>query len=81
VGPILTTLDQSLADKLDEMGNSTDPSQHEKLAGEARGLISQYESFVTSNELIGQLDKNPFVPLQIQKTLVATLEALKKSVR
>ena len=81
VEPILTTLDQSLADKLDELGNSDDASQHQKLAGEARQIIDRYESFVGSNNLISQLDQNPFVPLQIQKTLTATLAALKKSVR
>ena len=56
-------------------------SQHQKLAGEARQIIDRYESFVGSNNLISQLDQNPFVPLQIQKTLTATLAALKKSVR
>jgi len=81
VEPILTSLDQTLADKLDEMGNSTDPAQHQKLAGEARQLIDKYESFLASEPLIAQLDENPFVPLQIQKTVTATLEALKKSVR
>jgi len=81
VEPILTTLDQSLADKLDEMGNSSSATEHQKLAGEARQLIDKYESFLSSDPLIPQLDKNPFVPLQIQKTLTATLEALKKSVQ
>ncbi|MBV8913217.1 MAG: hypothetical protein JOZ05_09290 [Acetobacteraceae bacterium] len=81
VEPILTTLDQSLADKLNELGNNDDPSQHDKLAGEARKIIDKYESFLSSDKLIPQLDQNPFVPLQIQKTLTATLEALKKSVR
>jgi len=81
VGPILTSLDQSLATKLDEVGKNTDPGQHEKLVGEAQQIIGKYESFIASDPLIPQLDQNPFVPLQIQKTLTATLEALKKSVR
>ena len=81
VEPILTSLDQSLATKLDEVGKNTDPGQHQKLVGEAQQIIGKYESFIASDPLIPQLDQNPFVPLQIQKTLTATLEALKKSVR
>ena len=81
VAPILTSLDQSLASKLEEVGKNTDPAQHDKLVGEAKQIIDRYESFLASDSLIPQLDQNPFVPLQIQKTLTATLEALKKSVR
>jgi len=81
VEPILTSLDQSLASKLDEVGKNTDPEQHKKLVGEAQKIIGKYESFIASDALIPQLDQNPFVPLQIQKTLTATLGALKKSVR
>lgn len=80
VAPIMTTLDQALAAKLDEAGKSSDGAEQQKLLGEARQMIGQYESFVTGNDLLSQLDANPFVPLQTQKTLVATLGALKKSV-
>lgn len=80
VAPILTTLDQSLAAKLDEAGKSNDGAEQQKLLGEARQIIGQYESFVTGNNLLSQLDNNPFVPLQTEKTLTATLGALKKSV-
>ena len=80
VAPILTTLDQTLATKLEEAGKSSDGAEQQKLLSEARQMIGQYESFVTGNDLLAQLDANPFVPLQTQKTLVATLGALKKSV-
>lgn len=80
VAPIMTTLDQALATKLDEAGKSSDGAEQQKLLGEARQMIGQYESFVTGNDLLAQLDDNPFVPLQTHKTLVATLGALKKSV-
>jgi hypothetical protein len=80
VAPIMTTLDQTLASKLEDAGKSADGAEQQKLLGEARQMIGQYESFVTGNDLLTQLDANPFVPLQTQKTLVATLGALKKSV-
>ena len=48
---------------------------------EAQQIIGRYESFVAGDNLIAQLDNNPFIPLQIQKTVVATLAALKKAVR
>lgn len=80
VAPILTTLDQSLAGKLDQAGKSGDGAEQQKLLGEARQMIGEYESFVSGSSLLAQLDDNPFVPLQTQKTLTATLGALKKSV-
>ncbi len=43
IEPILTRLDQSLASKLDEVGKSTDPAQHQKLVGEAQQIIGRYE--------------------------------------
>ncbi len=80
IGPIMGSLDQSLASKLDEVAQNTDPGQHAKLVAEARKIISGYESFLAGEPLIAQLDSNPFVPLNIHKTLSATLQALDKSV-
>ena len=78
--PILTTLDQQLASKLEEAGGANDAAEQQQLLGEARQIIGRYETFVNGNSLFADLDNNPFVPLQTQKTLAATLAALKKSI-
>ncbi len=80
VDPIMGSLDQRLGAKLDEVAQNANPGQHAKLVQEARAIISGYESFIAGEPLIAQLDSNPFVPLSIQKTLSATLQALSKSV-
>jgi hypothetical protein len=51
------------------------------LVSEARSLIDGYSKHVASDETIAALDKNPFVPLSIQKTMTATLAALSKAIR
>ena len=79
VEPMMETLDHSLAEKLDEIA-SAPAADHPKLVGEARQIISRYESYLAGEPLISQLDSNPFVPLSIQKTLTATLAALGKAV-
>jgi hypothetical protein len=80
VGPVMAALDESLADKLDEATNATDPAQRTKLVLEARDIITRYQQFVAGESLLGDLDDNPFVPLAIRQTMTATLTALAASV-
>jgi hypothetical protein len=80
VSPILETLDESLADKLDAAINATDPAQRTELVTEARGIMERYQAFIDREEIIASLDTNPFLPLTIQQTLSATLSALSKAV-
>jgi hypothetical protein len=80
VAPVLTTLDESLADKLDEAMNAADPEQHRKLVGEARTIIDRYTAYVNGEALLADLDDNPFLPLTIKPTLTATLATLHKTI-
>jgi hypothetical protein len=80
VEPIMGQLDESLAEKLDEVSSNSDPATHAKLVDEAKKIIAGYESYLASEPLIASLDKNPFVPLSIQATLTASLAALSKVV-
>ncbi len=79
VEPVLGTLDEALAHKLDECAKATDAVTHGKIVQEAREIIGRYEGYLASEQLIAKLDANPFEPLAIQKTLTATLETLSKS--
>jgi hypothetical protein len=80
VAPLMDTLDDSLADKLDEVTNATDPALRTQLVAEAREIITRYTG-VLSNPVVADLDTNPFVPMSIQKTLSATLTGLSAAVR
>jgi hypothetical protein len=80
VAGILTTLDDSLSEKLNEVAGATDISQRSKLIGEARGIMERYQSYLASEPLIADLDNNPFVPLAIRQTVSTTLSALENVV-
>jgi len=80
VAPVLTSLDESLADKLDEVANATDPTVRAGLVAEAKAIMQRYQDYLSSESLIADLDDNPFVPLSIQQTVSATLSALEKAV-
>ena len=80
VEPMLGTLDHSLAEVLDEVAKSTDGTEQAKLVKDAQTIIGKYEAFLAGEPLIKKLDKNPFLPMQIEATLTKTLEALSKSV-
>ncbi|HET8995252.1 MAG TPA: hypothetical protein VFN42_01155 [Acetobacteraceae bacterium] len=80
VAPVLETLDESLADKLDEVANTTDATARAELVTEAKAIMQRYQSYLSSETLIADLDDNPFSPLTIQQTISATLSALEKAV-
>ena len=80
VAPLLESLDESLADKLDEATNATDATKRAALIAEAREIMTKYQAAL-SNPVIADLDNNPFVPLSIQKTLSATLTGLSAAIR
>ena len=80
VEPVLQTLDDSLSNALSKAAAATDPAERQKQTQQAQALIAKYQQFVAGNPIISHLDKNPFVPLAIEKTLTATITALSASV-
>ena len=72
---ILKTLDETLADKLDQALNAEGESRT-AFHQEARGVVARYLQFLKSNPLAIDLDDNPFVPLQVNKNLTTTLTLL-----
>jgi hypothetical protein len=81
VAPVLSELDESLADKLDEAGNAADPAIRSPRVAEAKAIMQRYTSFLSSTPVIAALDENPFVPLAIRPTLSAALTTLAAAVR
>lgn len=81
VDALMTALDESLAEKLDEVNQATDAAQRAQLVQQARQIMQRYESYLAGEPLVARLDANPFVPVAIEKTLTATLAALSKAVR
>ena len=80
VSPVLATLDESLADKLDEVTNAADPAERTRLVGEARAIMQRYAAYVGRDKMITDLDGNPFVPLKIRQTILTTIADLSKTV-
>ena len=80
VAPVLEALDESLADKLDEATNATNPATRAKLVEEAKAIIQRYQAYLVGEPVIIALDTNPIAPLAIQTTLTTTLTALAKAV-
>lgn len=78
---MLSTLDQSLAEKLDEVNQAANAGDRARLVGEAQEIMQRYQDYLSSEPLIAKMDSNPFAPVAVHKTLTATLAALSKTVR
>jgi len=81
VAPVLATLDEELADKLDDVANAADPEKRTKLITEAKATIARYENYVTSEKLLADLDDNPVVSLALRDTITKTLAVISATVR
>ncbi len=78
-GRVLSSLDASLADKLAELANAGDASQHATLIAEARQIAQRYAAYVANEPMIAALDANPFVSIAIQDTVSSSLSELTKA--
>jgi hypothetical protein len=81
VAPVLSSLDERLANALDDATNEADPVKRAKLVSEAKKIIIDYTSFLERTSTISDLDSNPFVPLNINDLLSNTLSTLAKAIR
>jgi hypothetical protein len=70
-------VDERLLDKLDEALSAKDETTRAALQAEAKGLVDEYAAFVNGDEVLKDVDANPFVPVAIFKTLSGTLNVLK----
>jgi hypothetical protein len=80
VAPVLATLDESLADTLDDATNATDPAKRAELVKAAKDIMQRYAQYLTSEPLIKDLDENPFLPLSIRATVGGTISTLSKAI-
>jgi len=80
VTPLLDELDDTLADTLDRAGQAAG-AEYAQLLDEARRTVERYTALVQASPVISSLDRNPFVPLAIGKTLTGTLSALAGIIR
>jgi len=78
-GPVLEKFDDRLLDLLDDAMAVPEGAEREALITQGRAVMKEYLSFAMTDALIGDLDANPFVPLAIRDTVIATLAALSKS--
>ena len=80
VAKVMEGLDATLADTLAAASDATDPNVRAERVSEAQAILARCQEFIDSEPLLDDLDANPFVPLQIRKTVTATLSALERAV-
>jgi hypothetical protein len=78
LGDVLRSLDDALADKLDEGLNAANPEARLAINRQAAGIIARYQGFIYSSPLLREVDSNPFVPVDVQGLLISTLDDLER---
>ena len=78
---VLRKLDDRLAAKLEQAVKASDGAAHAKLVSEAQGTIKEYQTFIDGSPLVAELDKNPYHPVTVRKTMDAALAVLSKAVQ
>ena len=81
IDPILSTLDTSLADLLSTAEKAGSQDEASQALDQARTTIGLYQTFVNSSDTIKELDKNPFIPMAVAKTLNASLQVLSAAMK
>ncbi len=78
VEAIMRQIDDELAARLGEMAEAGDPGARAAKAREARAIIARYRGYVDGEPMIAELDRNPFHPMTLRRTVDAALAALSK---
>lgn len=81
VDPLLSRLDDELADYLDDAANASDPEKRVELIEKARAKIKDYQGVIETETFFKELDGNPFVPLTTTAMLTKTLATLSAALR
>jgi hypothetical protein len=76
-----TEIDGQLYSKLEEGLAATDPTKRDSCHADAKTLVDQCLTKVTSDEVLKSVDKNPFVPVAVFQTLNATLTVLSNKLK
>lgn len=75
---ILEILDERLIDKLDDALNASGDARA-ALQREASGIVDEYLDFVTTDALMQDIDRNGFIDLDIQSSLVTRLRRMNEA--
>lgn len=75
---ILEVLDERLIDKLDDALNASGDARA-ALQREASGIVDEYLDFVSTDALMQDIDRNGFIDLDIQSSLVARLRRMNEA--
>lgn len=76
IAPVLAALDDRLDAKLAAAAKAASPADRAQLAAEARQILEEHAAYVAGESLIADLDGNPFVKVEIGKTVKGTLDKL-----
>ncbi len=80
IEPLLQTLDERLAEILDDATKEADPQIRAEHVAKAQATIKSYQDFVAKEDLFKALDANPFVKVTITPVVTKTLAALAAAV-
>ena len=81
VEPLVKTVDTQLSDLLHGAAEAGSAEEHQRFLSEVRNAVGQLQKFVQSHPAIEHLDRNPFHPVAIGKTLNASLAAVSNAAR
>lgn len=75
---VFNKLDGKLAQALDAAANAATPEERKKHHATALSVLDRFESTIKEDELIQNVDNNPFKPVAVRKTLDGVLSILRK---
>lgn len=75
---VLERLDDRLTVKLDQLRGTTDPQAKAQITAEARQVVTEYQQYVATDELMADIDDNGFIPLDVKAKVTAALEGVLK---
>jgi hypothetical protein len=73
---VLASLNEGLADALDEALSTGETAERRAAAGRALSIARRYQAFVSTSPLIQHIDRNPYLDTGIQQRLSDALEQI-----
>lgn len=77
---VLEGLDDDLLVKLGQLRENFETEAKEKISQEARGIVAKMQKFAAEDQLMNDIDKNGFVPLDIKARVTASLDEVMKTI-
>jgi hypothetical protein len=77
---ILERLDDRLTERLNRLRGTEDVDAKAAIAAEARRIVAEYQAYAAQDKLMGGIDDNGFIPLDIKARVETTLRAIQQTI-